>query len=135
MLGHVAVGMARVRATTSSSPARRKGLARHLLQDRDGALTHERDWDGVGTHAVARDTTGGVGGVDHGEPGWLGSSPRRRSLVQRRLHRREANVEVRQTQPGTIQADNSFLLTAQLDAAGGVGDHRIYHAPHHGPAG
>ena len=39
-------------------------LARDLLHDRDGALADERDRHRVGAHAVARDTAGGMGGVD-----------------------------------------------------------------------
>jgi hypothetical protein len=70
-----------------------------------------------------------------GGPGWLGSSPRRRNRGQQRLPRREANIEMRQTQPGTIQADNPLLLTARLDTAGRIGGHPISPAPHHGPAG
>jgi hypothetical protein len=78
---------------------------------------------------------GGAGGAEEGGPGWLGSSPRRRSRGQQRLPRRKASIEVRQTQPGTIQADNPLLLTARLDTAGGIGGHRISAAPRHGPAG
>ena len=45
------------------APVRRARLARDLLHDRDGALTHERDGHGVGTDALARDAAGGVGGA------------------------------------------------------------------------
>ena len=41
--------------------------AGHLLHDRDGALAHERDRDRVGTHALARDAAGGVGGIEEGK--------------------------------------------------------------------
>ena len=36
----------------------------HVLQDRDGALADERDRHRVGTHTVARDAAGRVGGVE-----------------------------------------------------------------------
>jgi hypothetical protein len=39
-------------------------MARHLLHDRDGALADERDRHRVGTHAVACDAAGGVGGFE-----------------------------------------------------------------------
>jgi hypothetical protein len=42
---------------------------------------------------------------------------------------------VRQTQPGTIQADHPFLLTARPDTAGRIGGHQISPAPGQGPAG
>ena len=47
-------------------------LARHVLHDRDGALAHERDRHRVGAHALARDTAGGMGGVEARQLGWLG---------------------------------------------------------------
>jgi len=83
----------------------------------------------MGAHAVARDAAGGVGGIKEGRHEWLGQVPGRRSPAPRRLQRCEANVEVRQTQPGTIQADNPFLPTAWFDASGNV-----FQAPHRGPA-
>ena len=46
------------------APVRRARLARDLLHDRDGALTHERDGHGVGTHALARDAAGRVEGAE-----------------------------------------------------------------------
>jgi hypothetical protein len=110
-------------------------LAGYLLHDGYGALTHECDGHRVGTHAVACCPERGMGGAKEGGPGWLGSSPRRSRRGQQRLPRREANIEMRQTQPGTIQADNPLLLTARLDTAGGIGGHQISPAPHHGPAG
>src|SRR5439155_21086162 len=44
-------------------PLRRAGLASHVLDDRDGALAHERYWNGLGAHAVGRGAEGGVGGA------------------------------------------------------------------------
>jgi hypothetical protein len=102
-----------------------------LLYDGNGALPNERDGHRRGAHAVACDAAGGVGGADQGRRGWLGHAPRRRSLGAAVLLR----LEVCQTQPGTIQADHSFLLTARPDTAGGIGGHQISAAPRHGPAG
>ena len=50
-------------------PLRRTGLASDVLHDRDGALAHERDGHRMGAHAVARDTAGGVGGVEEVQSG------------------------------------------------------------------
>ena len=66
----------------SVDPVRRARLARDVLHDRDGALTHERDRHRVGAHAVARDAAGGVGGTEPAavqgfDPG--ASAPRRRA--------------------------------------------------------
>jgi hypothetical protein len=44
-------------------PVRRPRVARDVLHDREGALARERDRNGVGAHALARDTAGGVGGA------------------------------------------------------------------------
>jgi len=54
----------RARATTTTHPLRRARLARDVLHDRDGALTRERDGHRVGAHALARDATGGVAGIE-----------------------------------------------------------------------
>jgi hypothetical protein len=51
-----------LRSTTH--PLRRARLARDVLHDRDGALTRERDGHRVGAHALARDATGGVAGIE-----------------------------------------------------------------------
>src|SRR5439155_14212426 len=61
----------------STHPLRRERLARDVLHDWDGALSHEYDGHGVGANAVARDAAGGVGGVEEGRVGWLGRAPRR----------------------------------------------------------
>jgi len=47
---------------------RREGMARDVLYDGHGALADERDRHQVGTHAVARDAAGGVGGVKEQQP-------------------------------------------------------------------
>ena len=39
-------------------------LARHLLYNGDGALTHECDRLRMGAHALARDARGGVGAFE-----------------------------------------------------------------------
>src|SRR5437867_125468 len=47
----------------------------HVLRERDRALAHERARHWMGTHAVARDAAGGVGGATTGQPRWLGGAP------------------------------------------------------------
>jgi hypothetical protein len=79
---------------------------------------------------LARDAAGGVRGAQQGRRGWLGHALRR-SMGPAALLR----LEVRQTQPGTIQADHPFLLTARPDTAGGIGGHQISPAPGQGSAG
>src|SRR4030095_13770212 len=44
------------RLLSSTDAVRRMRLARDVLHDRNGALTHERDRHRLGTRAVARDT-------------------------------------------------------------------------------
>src|SRR5262245_16192274 len=56
-------------------PLRRAGLESDLLHDRDGALAHERDGHRMGADALARDTAGGVGGVDAGWQSALSNRP------------------------------------------------------------
>jgi hypothetical protein len=53
-----------IRRAAWSGPVRRARLARDVLYDGDGTLAHERDRHRMGAHAVARDSAGGVGGVD-----------------------------------------------------------------------
>jgi hypothetical protein len=98
---------------------------------RDGALANERDRHRMGAHAVARDAAGVVGGAHQGRRGMARPRPEKKTPGPAALLR----LEVRQTQPGTIQADHPFLLTVRPDTAGGIGGHQISPAPRHGPAG
>jgi hypothetical protein len=77
--GRITVGMARQGYDLQTDPVRRARVAGHVLHDRDGALTHERDGHRMGAHAVARDAAGSVEGVDEGRRGWLDRATRGRS--------------------------------------------------------
>ena len=66
-IGHVAVGMHRQGCDLQLTQYAERGWrATTFYTDRDGALAYERHWDGMGAHNVARDPTGGVGGVTEG---------------------------------------------------------------------
>ena len=117
------------RATTSIHPLRRPRL--DVLHDRHGALADERDGHRVGADAVACDATGSVGGAHQGRRGMARPRPEKKKPGPAAPLR----LEVRQTQPGTIQADHPFLLTVRPDTASGIGGHQISPAPRHGPAG
>jgi hypothetical protein len=81
-LGAVERGMAHQGLRPSAHALRQSRRARDVLDDRDGALDHERerDWHRLGTQAVARDTPGGVGRAEEGRGVALTCAPIRRAL-------------------------------------------------------
>jgi hypothetical protein len=63
-IGRIAVGMARQGYDLQLTRYDERGWRGEILHDGDGALADERDWYGMGAHALARDAAGGVGGVE-----------------------------------------------------------------------
>jgi hypothetical protein len=57
-IGRVAVNMADQGFDFQLTRYDERGWASYLLHDRDGALAHERDGNGVGENALARDAAG-----------------------------------------------------------------------------
>src|SRR5262245_28596518 len=60
-IGRIAAGMAHQGFDLQLTRYDERGLARYVLHDRHGALTHEGDGHYLGAHALARDAAGGVG--------------------------------------------------------------------------
>ena len=81
-------------------PLRREGLARHVLHERDGALTHERDRLRVGAHAVARNAIRRVGGAE-------------KDYWRRRLHITPASPT--RAEPRNSSVEGSGVATSKSD--------------------
>ena len=69
-IGHLAVGMARQDFDLQLTRYDEQGRRATFLCDRNGALTDERDRDGLGTDAVGRSPAGRLGGAQQRCPAW-----------------------------------------------------------------